>query len=155
MDGGFDSNPLMLVDALPVFDSDLLADFNPANFKKLDVLTRTFFLNEEKFPGVMSFSSYKNDFGGFPIPSNGIYLDYAGVQPKIVSTEFLFASPRETQQIMDWRTVLFWSDAPDSEIPTTSLEVQLPDLKGKYQITLKSKTPQGVSRDYVKTFEVK
>ncbi|SFU19576.1 hypothetical protein SAMN04489724_0156 [Algoriphagus locisalis] len=155
LDGGFDSNPLMLVDALPVFDSDLLAAFNPANFKRLDVLTRTFFLNEENFPGVMSFSSYKNDFGGFPIPSNGIYLDYAGVQPKIVSAEFLFTPPTESQKIMDWRTVLYWSDVPNSETPTSSMEIKLPNLKGKYQITLKSKTPQGDAMEYVKTFEVK
>src|SRR5690606_14752652 len=57
LDAGFDSNPLMLIDALPVFDSDMLAAFDPSGFEKLEVLTRTFYLNEEKFPGVMSFSS--------------------------------------------------------------------------------------------------
>jgi hypothetical protein len=151
----FDSNPLMLIDALVVFDSDVLASFDPTNFKKLDVLTRTFFLNEEKFPGVMSFSSYKNDFGGFPIPSNAIYLDYEGIQPKVKSTERLFSAPIEEERIVDWRTVLYWSDAPESAAVSNSMEIKLPDLKGKYKVTLKSKTPQGETKEYTRTFEVK
>ena len=155
MDAGFDSNPLMLVDALPVFDSDLLAEFDPANFKKLDILKRTFFLNEEKFSGVMSFSSYKNDFGGFPIPSNGIYLDYEGIQPKVVSAQSLFDSPDQEKNIMDWRTVLYWSEIPETTSSDNSIEITVPDLKGTYQITVVTKTAQGASKEYMKTFEVK
>ncbi|MEB2781336.1 hypothetical protein U3A58_13125 [Algoriphagus sp. C2-6-M1] len=154
-EAGFDSNPLMLIDALPVFDSDLLATFDPTGFEKLEVLSRTFYLNEEKFPGVISFSSYKNNFGGFPIPSNGIYLDYEGIQPKVISTESLFAEPRQDQNIMDWRTVLYWSEIPDASSPGNSIEVKVPDLKGKYQITVKTKTQQGEAKDYLRTFEVK
>ncbi|REG94397.1 hypothetical protein [Algoriphagus antarcticus] len=155
LDTGFDSNPLMLIDALPIFDSDLLAAFDPTKFEKLDVLTRTFFLNEEKFPGVMSFSSYKNDFGGFPIPSNGIYLDYEGIQPKVVSAESLFDAPRQDQNIMDWRTILFWSEIPDTSPLRNSIEITVPDLKGKYQITVKTITQQGEFKGYTRTFEVK
>jgi len=155
MDASFDSNPLMLIDALPVFDSDFLANFDPSNFQKLDVLTRTFYLNEEKFPGVMSFSSYKNDFGGYPLPSNGIYLDYEGIQPKIVSAESLFDAPTKDQNIMDWRTILFWSKVPESTSVGNSVEITIPDLKGKYQITVKTKSEQGKSKDFVKTFEVR
>ncbi|MEB2776824.1 hypothetical protein SYJ56_15970 [Algoriphagus sp. D3-2-R+10] len=155
LDAGFDSNPLMLIDALPVFDSDMLAAFDPSGFEKLEVLTRTFYLNEEKFPGVMSFSSYKNDFGGFPIPSNGIYLDYEGIQPKVVSTETLFAPPSQDQNIMDWRTVLYWSETPEISSLNNSIEVKAPDLKGKYLVKVKAKTQQGESKDYLRTFEVK
>jgi hypothetical protein len=155
MDTGFGSNPLMLIDALPIFDSDLLAAFDPTNFEKLDVLKRTFFLNEEKFPGVMSFSSYKNDFGGFPIPSNGIYLDYEGIQPKIVSADSLFDAPNQDKNIMDWRTVLFWSEIPETSSLIQSIEITVPELKGNYQITVRTMTQQGTPKDYVRTFEVK
>lgn len=155
MDTGFGSNPLMLIDALPIFDSDLLAAFDPTNFEKLDVLKRTFFLNEEKFSGVMSFSSYKNDFGGFPIPSNGIYLDYEGIQPKIVSADSLFDAPNQDKNIMDWRTVLFWSEIPETSSLSQSIEITVPELKGNYQITVRTMTQHGMPKDYVRTFEVK
>ncbi|WP_192346089.1 hypothetical protein [Algoriphagus sp. Y33] len=155
MDAGFDSNPLMLIDALPVFDSDLLAAFDPKGFKRLEVLTRAFYLNEEKFPGVLSFSSYKNDFGGFPIPSNGIYLDYEGIQPKVVSASSLFEAPEPSQGIMDWRTVLFWSEIPEKLPIGNVVEIQVPDVKGKYLITIKTGANGGGVKVYKRTFEIK
>ncbi|MDR7129357.1 hypothetical protein J2X69_001694 [Algoriphagus sp. 4150] len=155
MDAGFSSNPLMLIDALPVFDSDLLAGFDPKSFEKLEILTRTFYLNEEKFPGVMSFSSYKNDFGGFPIPSNGIYLDYEGIQPKVASAVSLFDAPHPGREIMDWRTVLYWSEIPEASPVGNSIEIQVPDLKGEYLITIRAKTQGGESKKYLRTFIVK
>lgn len=151
----FDRNPLMLVDAMPIFDSDLLAKFNPKGFEKLQVLTRTFYLNEEEFPGVMSFSSYKNDFGGFPIPSNGIYLDYQGIQPRIVSTAALFDAPRSDSGIMDWRTVLYWSALPDLDRKDESIQIKVPETRGRFQVTVKAINSDGATKYYSRSFEVK
>lgn len=134
----FDENPLMLVDAMPVFDSDQLAKFDPKEFKSLEILTRQFYLNEEELSGVISFSSYNNDFGGYPIPSNGIYLDYQGILPTIESSEELFDGPKSTDKIMDWRTVLYWSVTQgDQEIPS-KISLKIPDLAGFYQVSIKS-----------------
>ncbi len=141
--GPFDSNPLMLVDAMPVFDSDILASFNPKGFEKLEVLARTFFLNEQSFQGVVSFSSYQNDFGGFPIPSNGIYLDYKGIQPRITSSTTLFDSPEDKNGIMDWRTVLFWSEVTPVANASTELSVKLPVNPGRFEIKVKGKNKLG------------
>lgn len=146
----FDSNPLMLIDAMPIFDSDELARFDPKGLKSLEILTRTFYLNEEEFPGVLSFSSYKNDFGGFQIPTNGIYVDYEGIQPKIGSANTLFDSPENEGQIMDWRTILYWSKAKKSTPISSSLEIKVPEIKGKYMITVQSN-----GESLSKLFEVK
>lgn len=151
----FDRNPLMLVDAMPIFDSDLLAKFNPKGFEKLQILTRTFYLNEEEFPGVMSFTTYKNDFGGFPIPSNGIYLDYQGIQPKIVSTSALFDAPLPDSGIMDWRTVLYWSALPDLEQKEGAIQIKVPETKGRFQVMVKTIASDGATKYYSRSFEVK
>ena len=134
----FENNPLMLIDAMPVFDSDQLAAFDPKEFKSLEILTRLFFLNEEEFPGVISFTSYKNDFGGYPIPTNGIFQEYQGIQPKIQSAQNLFDSPGSESDIMDWRTILFWSKTPGSQELSNTVEIKVPELKGLYLVTLKS-----------------
>jgi hypothetical protein len=129
----FDSNPLMLIDAMPVFDSDLLAAFNPKELEKLEVLTRNFYLNEEVFPGVISFSSYKNDFGGFPIPTNGIYLDYQGILPRVLDKHELFATPTDTK-MKDWRTVIYWSATDSDKNFNENLRFRLPANSGIYQV---------------------
>ncbi|MEN2283843.1 hypothetical protein AAGF08_17005 [Algoriphagus sp. SE2] len=146
----FDSNPLMLIDAMPVFDSDELAKFDPKGLKTLEILTRTFYLNEEEFPGVLSFSSYKNDFGGFQIPTNGIYVDYEGIQPKIASANSLFDSPDKEDQIMDWRTILYWSKSQKSTPISNSFDIKVPEIKSKFMISVKSN-----GEIFTKLFEVK
>jgi len=149
----FESNPLMLVDAMPVFDSDLLAGFNPKAFEKLEVLTRNFYLNEEVFPGVMSFSSFKNDFGGFTIPTNGIYLDYQGILPKILEKEALFSGNPDAK-MKDWRTVIYWS-ATDTELPDPrNLKFKMPVNAGLYQVKVSFMDQGGEIQQSIRTFKI-
>jgi len=151
----FDDNPLMLVDAMPVFDSDLLASFNPKGLQKLEVLTRIFYLNEEAFPGVISFSSYNNDFGGFPIPTNGMYLDYQGILPKVLERKNLFAAPEEAARIRDWRTVLYWSATLDSDFSSHEMTLKAPATTGKFQIKISYLDENGEKKTASKIFDVK
>jgi hypothetical protein len=122
----FDSNPLILVDAMPVFDSDLLASFNPKFLKRLEVLNREFYLNDRTYPGVLSFSSYTNNFGLFPLAPAARFFDYPGLRPSLILDKGQFQTPASASRIPDWRTVLYWG--PSGDISKTSL----PDLAGIY-----------------------
>jgi hypothetical protein len=149
----FDSNPLMLIDAMPVFDSDFLAAFNPKELEKLEVLTRNFYLNEEVFPGVISFSSYKNDFGGFPIPTNGIYLDYQGILPRVLDKHELFATPTDTK-MKDWRTVIYWSATDSDKNFNENLRFRLPANSGIYQVKVTFLGQNGNLQQVLRTFRI-
>ena len=122
----FDSNPLILVDAMPVFDSDLLASFNPKFLQRLEVLNREFYLNDRTYPGVLSFSSYANNFGLFPLAPAARFFDYPGLRPSLIMDKGQFQTPASASRIPDWRTVLFWSSS--GELSKTSV----PDLIGTY-----------------------
>jgi len=122
----FDANPLILVDAMPVFDSDLLASFNPKFLQRLEVLNREFYLNDRTYPGVLSFSSYANNFGLFPLAPAARFFDYPGLRPSLIMDKGQFQSPASASRIPDWRTVLFWGSS--GELSKTSV----PDLVGTY-----------------------
>lgn len=122
----FDDNPLILVDAMPVFDSDLLAAFNPKFLQRLEVLNREFYLNDRTYPGVLSFSSYANNFGLFPLAPAARFFDYPGLRPSLILDKGQFQSPASASRIPDWRTVLYWG--PSGDVSKTSL----PDLAGTY-----------------------
>jgi hypothetical protein len=122
----FDSNPLILVDAMPVFDSDLLASFNPKFLQRLEVLNREFYLNDRTYPGVLSFSSYANNFGLFPLAPAARFFDYPGLRPTLILDKGQFQTPATASRIPDWRTVLYWG--PNGDISRTSL----PDLAGTF-----------------------
>ncbi|WBL43412.1 hypothetical protein PBT90_01665 [Algoriphagus halophytocola] len=149
----FDENPLMLIDALPIFDADLLAAFDPKDFQKLEVLTRTFFLNEERFPGVLSFSSYQNDFGGFPLPSNAIYLGYGGISPKVATEGNLFEKQGNAFNVKDWRTVLYWSEAPGlSTSGESQISVQVPEVRLPFRVKVVAEDAAGKQKTFFQRF---
>lgn len=137
----FESNPLILVDAMPVFDSDLLAQFNPKYFSKLEVLNREFFLNERTYAGVLSFSSYQNDLGLFPLANNARFFDYFGLQPLIGLDKGQFSKPAENRRYPDWRTVLYWSSS--SPLPAS---IAAPDWEGLFLIWKRISANDGTER---------
>lgn len=122
----FDANPLILVDAMPVFDSDLLASFNPKFIQKLEVLNREFYLNDRTYPGVLSFSSYSNNFGLFPLAPSARFFDYSGLQPWMILEKTQFTQPSDGIRFPDWRTVLFWGKGENQAYTVT------PDLEGVF-----------------------
>jgi hypothetical protein len=122
----FDSNPLILVDAMPVFDSDLLASFNPKYLQRLEVLNREFYLNDRTYPGVLSFSSYANNFGLFPLAPAARFFDYSGLRPSLILDKGQFQTPASASRIPDWRTVLYWGSS--GEVSKTSVS----DLAGTF-----------------------
>ena len=144
----FDANPLIVVDAMPVFDSDLLASFNPKMIQKLEVLNREFYLNDRTYPGVLSFSSYNNNFGLFPLAPSARFFDYHGLQPYIELDKRQFNSSAANDRFPDWSTFLFWGKSEGK------ISVKAPDLEGLF-IFWERETQNGkatVKRSY---FQVK
>lgn len=141
----FDSNPLILMDAMPVFDSDLLTGFNPKFISKLEILNREFYLNERAYPGVLSFSSYSNNFGLFPLAPSARFFDYPGLQPLINLDRAQFEKPSIGGKFPDFRTVLFWGQVKETEI-------QAPAFTGRFVFWEQSRNSSGqvtVSRRYL------
>jgi hypothetical protein len=141
----FETNPLILVDAMPVFDSDLLSAFNPKFLSKLEVLNREFYLNDRTYPGVLSFSSYSNNFGLFPLASNARFFDYSGLQPIVQLDKNQFVKPGTAGKFPDFRTVLFWDH-------TLEKEIQAPAFSGRFIFWMKYLDESGqvkVSKRYL------
>lgn len=122
----FETNPLILVDAMPVFDSDLLASFHPKLIQKLEVLNREFYLNDRTYPGVLSFSSYTNNFGLFPLAPSARFFDYHGLQPAIILDKGQFTISSAQDRFPDWRTVLYWGENK------AQVSTQASELKGLF-----------------------
>lgn len=140
----FDTNPLILIDAMPVFDSDLLSTFNPKFLSKLEVLNREFYLNDRIYPGVLSFSSYENNFGLYPLEPSARFFDYLGLQPKIELRKSQFNLPSTGGNFPDYRTLLFWgtSESTTIQAPTFAGEfvlwVRYLDDSGQMQVSKKN-----------------
>ncbi len=141
----FDDTPLMMLDGVPIFDEDEIMTFDPLKVKKLEVVRRRYYLGPLSFPGIVSYTTYTGDLGGFQLNPKSVKLNYEGLQ---LQREFY--SPRyETQpqrqsRMPDQRTLLYWNPSVTTAADgKQQLEFYTSDQAGNFQIVVEGMTQDG------------
>lgn len=125
----FRNNPLLLIDAMPVLDSDAFAKFNPKDIRKMDIVTRPFYMDHKEFEGAVVLTSFENDFGKFELSKNALLIAYTGMQkPKVIS-----APDKPGRFTPDFKSLLFWETFLLSE-NSHEVTFQTSSLEGEYRI---------------------
>ncbi len=137
----FEENPLIIIDAMPVFDADALAEFDPKNIQRLEVLTREFILNDDKFSGVISFSSFENDFGRFELPEQALYFNYTEIQKPRKLPSPHFNNNIEDPNFPDFRSILYWNYQGTS---SDNLLFYTSEIKGEYEALISKVGESGI-----------
>lgn len=153
----FQDNPLIILDGVPIFDVDKIMEFDPLQVKKLDVLTSRYFLGPLIFPGVVSYSTYSGDLGGFQLDPKSVSMDYEGLQRQRIfySPQYENEKQRETR-LPDRRNLLFWApQVTMNEDGKQRLEFFTSDLTGDYTVIVEGLTEKGYSGSAVGSFKVK
>ncbi|WP_291787292.1 hypothetical protein [Cecembia sp.] len=128
----FQDNPLILIDAMPVFDTEKLANFDPKGIQKLEVLNREFSFNQDKFSGVLSLTSFDNDFGKIELPINSLYLNYWELMPKWKLKTPHFNPHLDEANYPDFRSSLFWS----TEQLKNAFSIKASSISGDFEIII-------------------
>lgn len=141
----FDEAPLMLIDGVPVFDTDQIMALSPLKIKTLDVVTRRYFLGYATLPGIISFRTYRGDLAGFQPDARAVVLEYDGLQ-----TPREFYAPRyqtpaqQTSRRPDFRTLLHWNPQVLTNAQgKASLLFYTSDQEGTYLIVAQGITAGG------------
>ncbi|HEY4061691.1 MAG TPA: hypothetical protein VGM30_07310 [Puia sp.] len=141
----FESTPLVLVDGVPVSDINSIIRFDPLKMKKMEIMTKRYFLGDSLFNGIISYQTYTGDLSGFPLAPNAYILDYEGLQ---LQREFY--SPvydtrdRQNSRIPDLRNVLYWS--PNILTNTQGrqqMSFYTSDAPGRYSVIIQGMTAGG------------
>jgi hypothetical protein len=139
----FDENPLVLIDGVPVFNMDKLMSLDPLKMKKLEVVSRKFYQGEAAYSGILSFSTYQGDLGGYSLDPNALIVRYDGLQ---INKEFYSPSYDDPTQrksrLPDFRTTLFWSPNLQLSQSNNMLQFFSSDLPGRYLVLI-----EGISSD--------
>ncbi|HYF70202.1 MAG TPA: hypothetical protein VD884_18810 [Ohtaekwangia sp.] len=150
-------DPLVLLDGVPVFDVDRIMAFSPLKVKRLDVVMNTFYVGPIIAPGIVSYSTYQGDLGGFQLDPRALVVDYEGLQRQLE-----FYSPQYEKQaernarIPDHRNLLFWSpNVTTNDQGIYELEFYTSDLSGQYQVVVEGLTTNGLAGSGQCTFSVK
>jgi hypothetical protein len=153
----FETEPLVLLDGVPVFDINQLIAFDPLKVKRLDLLNQQFFQNKTILNGILSCNTYKGDLDGFSLDPNALVYTYEGLQLK---REFYQPNYSETKKsvsrLPDFRNVLLW--VPDITIDSKGeqkISFYTSDVVGKYLVVMQGLNNNGVAGFTQLLFEVK
>lgn len=142
-ESGFESDPLMLVDGLVVFDAGKIIAFDPLKIKSIDVVAQKYYLGSQVYNGIVSLSTYEGDLAGFNVDPSAIILEYGGMQAEREFYTPAYASNEQREsRLPDFRSLLYWNPKLETNAggkATTGFYTG--DVPGKYTIVT-----QGISQ---------
>ncbi len=152
----FTEDPLLLMDGIPVFDTDRIIHFDPLKVQRADVVNRMYYLGALTFPGIVSYSTYTHDLAGFEVDPRALILAYDGA---LGNRDFY--APRydrnlkNSHRMPDLRNLMHWSPsvriAPGKE---TVLDFYTSDQPGNYKIVVQGLSAKGEPVSTVSQFGV-
>jgi hypothetical protein len=153
----YETEPLVLVDGLPVFDMNKLLAYDPLKVKRLEVVTRGYYLGNMSFTGIVNFITYQGNLDGFELDPHTLVLDYEGLQ---LQREFYSPVYSNQQQVAsrlpDYRNLLFWNPSvTTNEKGRQSVSFYSSDIPGKYAVELQGISADGKTGSKLVYFEVK
>ena len=153
----FAEDPLILLDGIPIFDTDKAIALDPLKIKKLEVVKKKFMLGSAIFSGILSYTTYDHDLSWYQIDPLALEVDYDGMQRQ----RTFYAPVYETEQqvgsrMPDFRTLLYWApDVTTDAQGNAQLSFYTADQQGTYMGVVQGMTDQGEMGSTSFTFEVK
>ncbi|MCG8309313.1 MAG: hypothetical protein MI975_18105 [Cytophagales bacterium] len=134
----FEENPLMLLDAVPVFDANEILALDPLKVEKIETIKSRFHYGFLDCRGIVSYTTYKGDLGGYMLNKNALVFPYDGMQPRkqYQYPEYPTASDSESK-IPDFRNTLYW--VPElilSDQKSSIVEFYCSDYASEYEIRI-------------------
>lgn len=153
----FEEDPLILLDAVPIFNIDSLVALDPLKVKKLETMQRRVFMGPVNFPGIMNWTTYKGDLGGYILDPHATVVDYEGLQMEREFYSPSYATEAErSSHLPDFRNVLYWApDAPTGVHGKGELSFYSSDIPGKYIVVAEGIARDGTAGSGMTSFVVK
>ncbi|MEO6733016.1 MAG: hypothetical protein ABIN01_17460 [Ferruginibacter sp.] len=153
----FSEDPLVLLDGVAIFDLKKLMKYDPLKIRKLEVVTRPYFLGTSVFYGIVNFTTYTGDIEGFEIDPRATIVDYEGLQlQRDFYSPVYETATQSLSRIPDFRNLLYWSPT----ITTTNngkeqAAFYSADIPGRYAIVVQGISDDGRAGSGISYFEVK
>jgi hypothetical protein len=145
--GVFNKNPMVLLDGFPVFDINKIMALDPLAIQKLEVYTSRYMQGALLYEGLVSYTTYKGDLGGFQPNANVLVQEYEGPQwqREFYSPRYETAAEKQSR-LPDARNLLYWN--PSVNTTTTgsnTLEFYTSDQPGKYMVVVQGIASSGLA----------
>jgi len=124
--------------------------------KKIDIYRGRYIFDEQLFEGIISFSSYNNNYPGLKVDDSTQFFDYEGTQAR---RHFYAPSYQEgigNKRIPDFRHTLLWEPNLQTDGKSSiSVPFNTSDMTGEFQVIVEGLTKEGKVIRGVSFFEVR
>lgn len=150
-------NPIVILDGVPVFNMDKVMAIDPLKIQKLELVNNQYLWQATEFEGILNFTTYKGDLGGYELDPHAVVIDYEGMQ---LEREFYSPVYENSQQMAsrlpDFRNVLYWSPSVSTGAQgKTQVDFYTSDRTGNYIGVLQGITATGEAGSQYFKFTVK
>ena len=139
----YQDNPLMLLDAVPVFDADEIIGLDPLKIEKIETIKGRFHYGYLDCQGIVSVTSYNGDLAGYELNENALVFEYNGAQWE---REYTFPTYSDAHQIRlkipDYRNTLFWNPTINLKNDPLNIDIYTSDYASQYEIRV-----EGIDND--------
>ncbi len=143
----FETDPLLLLDGVPIFDTNKFMAYDPLKVRKLEVVTGSYYLGDMTFDGIANFTTYTGDMPGFVLDKNAVVIDYEGIQ---LQREFYMpkydSAIQKESRMPDFRNTLYWNPTIiTNENGTAKCGFYTSDQPGNYLLVIQGLNNEGVT----------
>jgi len=125
--------------------------------KKIEIVTKKHFSGNDAFEGIVSYSTYKGDLGGFQFDPSALVLNYEGLQLEREFYSPLYETKEQAEsRIPDFRNLLYWS--PNLKMDgkrKNQFSFYTSDRAGKYAVVVQGINFNGIAGSKTVFFTVK
>jgi hypothetical protein len=153
----FEADPLVLLDGVPVFDMNKIISYDPMKVRKLEVVSRMYFLGNMFFQGIVNFITYEGNLPGHELDRSATVIDYEGLQLKREFYSPVYETPQQADsRLPDFRNLLYWKpDIKTNEKGISEISFYSSDRTGKYIVVVQGITADGKTGIEMLPVEVK
>ncbi|MEM9858790.1 MAG: hypothetical protein AAF843_15635, partial [Bacteroidota bacterium] len=136
---------LLLLDDVPIEDTDFILDFDPLKLKTIEIIEDSYLFNGTSAPSIINFITYKGNLGGVNLPEYLLAKAYQGIQtPRDFYSPNYGTDKEKLERIPDYRNTLYWNPkATVSDDGKAVFEFYTADQAGTYQVEINGITNQG------------
>lgn len=142
----FDKEPLILLDGMPVFNTDMLLSTEASTIKRVSIVNQKFFMGDVVYSGILDISTYKGNLGAFDIDPEAIVIDYDGLQRMRTFYAPDYSTPESRNSRMpDFRNMLYWQPNVNTDATGNAvIRFFTSDKKGNFVGVLHGLTADGL-----------
>jgi hypothetical protein len=142
----FPSNPLVLLDGVPLFDVSRLMAMDARKIRKLDIFNHRQFLRGSFFDGVLNWQTYNADLADLEPDPGAVVIDYEGLQAaRIFYSPVYDSEEKRSSHLPDFRNLLYWApNLHTNARGNAGVNFYTGDLRGRYIAIVQGLTKDGI-----------